>query len=83
MKNQPKSRWVELKVLRSKDGHTLQSLAIAADMSISYLSQLESGARTPNERMIKRLACTLDVPVSMLTPAAQRIHQIDNGESAA
>jgi transcriptional regulator with XRE-family HTH domain len=58
--------WTELRVLRAKDGHTLTTLATAAGMSLSYLSELESGRREPNPRITKRLAEALNVPMSML-----------------
>lgn len=58
--------WVELRVLREKDGHSLSSLARAAEMSLGYLSDLENGKREPNARMTKKLAQALNVPVSVL-----------------
>lgn len=61
--------WMELRVLREKDGHSLTSLAKAADMSLSYLSDLENGRREPNARMTKKLAQALNVPVSVLEKA--------------
>lgn len=67
--------WLELRVLRDKDGHTLTSLAEAADMSLGYLSDLENGRRWPNARMTKKLATALKVPVSVLQrdPAAEDV----------
>lgn len=58
--------WLELRVIRTKDGHTLTSLAEAADMSLGYLSDLENGRRWPNARVTKKLANALKVPVSVL-----------------
>lgn len=69
-----RTTWTELRVLRTKDGHSLASLARAAvdengkPMSIGYLSDLENGKRYPNPRVIKRLATALNVPMSMLEP---------------
>lgn len=66
--------WIELRVLREKDGHSLTSLAKAAcspsgkPMSLGYLSDLENGKRTPSPAIIKRLARALNVPMSMLEP---------------
>lgn len=60
------STWLELRVLREKDGHSLSSLARAADMSLGYLSDLENGKRTPSAAITKRLARALNVPVSVL-----------------
>lgn len=70
--------WIELRVLREKDGHSLTSLAKAADMSLSYLSDLENGRREPNARMTKKLAVTLNVPVSVL----EKARRIEAGEAA-
>ncbi len=58
--------WLELRVIREKDGHSLTSLAKAAEMSLSYLSDLENGQREPNARMTKKLAQALNVPISVL-----------------
>lgn len=58
--------WWELRVIREKDGHTLTSLAKAADMSLGYLSDLENGRRWPNAVVTKKLANALKVPVSVL-----------------
>jgi len=65
----PRQTWMELRVLREKDGHSLTSLAAAADMSLSYLSDLENGRREPNARMTKKLAQALNVPISVLEKA--------------
>lgn len=58
--------WVQLRVLRTKDGHSITSLSKAAGISVSYLSELESGSREPNARMTKKLAAALNVPMSVL-----------------
>lgn len=58
--------WLELRVIRTKDGHTLTSLAEAAGMSLGYLSDLENGRRWPNAKVTKKLAQALNVPVSVL-----------------
>jgi transcriptional regulator with XRE-family HTH domain len=58
--------WLELRVLREKDGHSLSSLAKAADMSLGYLSDLENGKREPSAPITKRLASALNVPLSVL-----------------
>lgn len=62
----PDDTWIELQVLRQKNGDTLTSLAKRVPMGLGYLSDLESGKRYPNPRVVKRLAQALNVPVSML-----------------
>lgn len=62
----PTRTWQELRVIREKDGHSLTSLAAAADMSLGYLSDLENGRREPNATVTKKLAIALNVPVSVL-----------------
>lgn len=57
---------VALAVLREKDGHSKTSLAKAAGMSLSYLSDLETGHRKGNPDVITKLATALNVPRSML-----------------
>jgi len=65
--------WLELRVLREKDGQTLSGLAARAvdpvtgrPMSVGHLSDLEAGKRQPTPSVIKRLARALNVPVSVL-----------------
>lgn len=60
--------WLELTVLRTKDGHTKTTFARTAGISLSYLSELERGIKRPNEAIIKRFADTLRVPLSVLEP---------------
>jgi len=58
--------WLELRVIRTKDGHSLASLSRASGVSLSYLSQLESGDRAPSTTVTKKLADALHVPYSVL-----------------
>lgn len=60
--------WLELRVIREKDGHSLSSLARASGLSVGYISDLEKGRRKPNPRVIGVLADTLNVPRSVLEP---------------
>lgn len=60
--------WIELKVLREKDGHSLRSLADAVPMALGHLSDLEAGKRRPTPKVIVKLATALNVPKSMLEP---------------
>lgn len=63
---QPFRPWVELTVLREKDGMSKTGLAANVGMSLGYLCDLENGKREPNAVMRKKLALALNVPVSML-----------------
>lgn len=45
-----------LKYLRQKSGYTLESLSAITNVSISYLSRLESGTRRLNTDLIRRLS---------------------------
>lgn len=58
--------WDELRVIRTKDGHSLASLAKASGVSLGYLSDLEGGHRWPNPTQVKKLARALNVPMSVL-----------------
>ncbi|QDK02801.1 Cro protein [Gordonia phage Squiddly] len=58
--------WQELRVIRTKDGHSLSSLAKAAGISLAYLSDLENGHRWPNATQLKKLAMALNCPMSVL-----------------
>lgn len=60
--------WIELRVLREKDGQSLTQLAKGSGIALGYLSDLENGKRPPNPRVIVKLARALNVPKSMLEP---------------
>lgn len=62
------STWIELRVLREKDGQSLTQLSKESGVSLGYLSDLENGKRPPNPRVILKLARALNVPKSMLEP---------------
>lgn len=64
--------WLELRVLRERDGDTLTSLAKVAGISLSYMSDLENGRRWPNPRMTKKIADALQVPYSVLAKPRAR-----------
>jgi transcriptional regulator with XRE-family HTH domain len=61
------STWRRLQELRTNQGHTLTTLARAAEISLPYLSQLESGQRRGRPPIHKRLADALGVEVRDLT----------------
>ena len=58
--------WDQLRVIRTKDGHSLASLAKEADISLGYLSDLEGGHRWPNPTQVRKLATALNCPMSVL-----------------
>jgi transcriptional regulator with XRE-family HTH domain len=60
------TRWAEMRRLRLDRGLTLSALAEAADLSLPYVSQLESGTRKGSPTTVKRLADALGVPVAEL-----------------
>lgn len=65
-KTQPYGCWTELRVVRTKAGFDLTTLAERAGMSLSYLSDLERGRRLPNQTVLKKVAKALNVPVSVI-----------------
>jgi transcriptional regulator with XRE-family HTH domain len=52
--------------LRTKDNRSLTSLAADAEMSLSYLSDLERGRQLPSAEATRKLAAALNVPMSVL-----------------
>jgi transcriptional regulator with XRE-family HTH domain len=78
------SQWLELRVLREKDGHSLRTLAAAADMAYGYLADLENGRREPNPRVTRKLAEALNVPISVLEKDRRPLgHECSCGSGAA
>lgn len=78
-RSQHRRPWIELTVLREKDGHTKTSLAKASGIALGYLCDLENGRREPNPRIVKLLAVTLDVPVSMLRKRPESTEEAARG----
>jgi transcriptional regulator with XRE-family HTH domain len=52
--------------IREAAGHTQRSLAKAAGLSQSAISQLESGARSPTYQTIRRIAKAMQLPPGYL-----------------
>jgi DNA-binding XRE family transcriptional regulator len=56
-----------VRVWREHRGLTIQALALAADVSAPYVSQIESGKRQPTVVVLKRIAAALAVDLDDLT----------------
>lgn len=52
----PASNMTHLKMMRKKNGYTLETLSKVTNISISYLSRLESGSRRLNSDLVRRLS---------------------------
>lgn len=66
--------WLELQAFLDRDPTlTLTFLSQQSGLSLSYLSDLRNGRRTPNARVIAKIADVLRVPRTMLTPAARSV----------
>lgn len=65
-----------IKIIRVFNGMTQQSLAKSLDISDSYLSQIESGKRTPTLDTVKAISRMFGIPVSSLLFFSE---QLDDG----
>ncbi|MDF1734950.1 MAG: helix-turn-helix transcriptional regulator [Minwuia sp.] len=57
-----------IKVWREYRGLTQTELASRADTSKAYVSQLETGTRSPSRKLLTAIAAALDVPARDLLP---------------
>ena len=55
-----------IKLCRTQKNMKQSELADIADISVSYLSQLERGSRDPNFSTVQNIATALNIPVSIL-----------------
>ena len=55
-----------IKKVRHQRGLSQGELAAATDLSVSYLSFIEQGRRTPNLEIVEKIAGALGVPLSIL-----------------
>jgi len=60
-----------IKVLRTDRGHSRRDLARLADISYSYVTDIENGRKPPSSPVLVRLAAALDVSTSELLAAAE------------
>ncbi|ACV63073.1 transcriptional regulator, XRE family [Desulfofarcimen acetoxidans DSM 771] len=59
-------RGEQIRALREERGYTLQELARRANLSFSYLSEIERGSKKPSLKTIEKLAAVLNVAKSQL-----------------
>ncbi len=52
--------------IRREKGYTQERLAYEAEISKGYLSEIESGKKSPTVRILQKIADTLEVPLSKL-----------------
>jgi transcriptional regulator with XRE-family HTH domain len=57
--------------LRTEADLTLEDLAAAAEMHVTYLSGIERGKNNPSWTKLAGLAIALDIPVSEIAEAAE------------
>jgi transcriptional regulator with XRE-family HTH domain len=67
-----------LKLLRRHQGLNQSALAAKLGVSRSYISELESGNRTPSLDLLRRYSDVFDVPVSSLVFFAEALDERDN-----
>jgi len=56
----------KIRLLREERGYTLQEFAQKANVSVSYLSELERGAKQPSLKTLDKLASALNLPREQL-----------------
>ncbi|AEG15572.1 helix-turn-helix transcriptional regulator [Desulfofundulus sp. TPOSR] len=56
----------KIRALREERGYTLQDLARRANLSLSYLSEIERGSKRPSLKTIEKLAAALNVSRAQL-----------------
>jgi transcriptional regulator with XRE-family HTH domain len=59
-------RGEQIRALREERGYTLQDLARRANLSLSYLSEIERGSKRPSLKTIDKLASALNVAKTQL-----------------
>ena len=57
---------LKVKQLRTEKGLSGKALASAAEMSVSYLNEIEKGKKYPKEEKIEAIAAALEIPVKEL-----------------
>lgn len=68
--------WLELKVIRERDGWTRTALAEAAGLHPETLRLYENGQRNPTLATVRKLAGVLRVPYSVLEPSPRTVEPV-------
>ena len=68
----PQAIGAAVRSLRQARGLTLEALADAAGMNVTYLSDIERGRSNPTIGKLGDIAIVLDIPVSELIARAER-----------
>lgn len=55
-----------LRETRKNKGYTLKELSVKSGVSLSFISDIENGRRTPSAEKAKKLAEALEIDVTML-----------------
>src|SRR5262245_42937450 len=68
-----------IELCRTRRGMDLSDVAVLTHLSVSYLSLLERGKRSPNFSTLQKIASALNVPVFILTFLAEtdQIHRLN------
>ena len=74
MSERPTTFAEELRKLRMDEGYTQAQLAKHAGITAAYVSQLETGKRRPNQRVIRKLSSALQVHPNRLF---KTIHMVE------
>ncbi|MDI6709355.1 MAG: helix-turn-helix transcriptional regulator [Thermoanaerobacterales bacterium] len=73
-------RGEQVRALREERGYTLQELARRAELSLSYLSEIERGSKRPSLKSLEKLAAALNVTKAQLVEGEPRGASLTIGE---
>lgn len=66
-----------IRLLRKQRGLSIEKLAQKADITVSYVSDIQRGIRNPTWEMIRKIAEALDIDTPALIGMAETIAQAD------
>ncbi|MEN8904911.1 MAG: helix-turn-helix transcriptional regulator [Clostridiales bacterium] len=67
-----------LKLLRKSEGYGLKELAKKLEVSISYISKIETGTKSPNIELIEKYAKTFNLNPSIIHSLAYNLNKDDD-----
>lgn len=70
----------EIRRVREERGYSLVELAEKAGVSVSYLSEIERGAKKPSLKVLERIAQSLNINKSLLIELDQNLQSIKLGD---
>lgn len=71
MERSPLAR--RIRAFRKLKGYTQQEFAVKLEIPVNWLGNIERGSKLPDEQLIERIACILEIDVAELLVSREEV----------